>query len=102
METQKEVLLETLEGLETEDFKKFKWLLHQSEVLEGFTAIPKSQLENADRMDTVDLMKQTYSINTIQVAIMVLRKMKQNGQVENLSNTISKSTGRSLKRNLTN
>lgn len=49
-------------------------------------------------MDTVDRMAQTYSRNTIQVAIMVLKKINQNDLVKNLSHIISKPTGRSLKK----
>ncbi|XP_071324043.1 NACHT, LRR and PYD domains-containing protein 3-like isoform X2 [Trachinotus anak] len=87
MATPKEVLLGTLEDLGAEDFKKFKWYLQQQEVLEGFPAIRKSQLENADRLDTVDQMLKTYCINTIRVLRMVLGKINKNDLVENLSNT---------------
>lgn len=96
MMTPKEVLLGTLEDLEDTDFKKFKWLLQQPEVLDGFPAIPRSRLENADRVDTVDQMVQTYSINTIKVARKALGKINQNDLVRNLSNTISEPTGRSF------
>ncbi|XP_045917398.1 NACHT, LRR and PYD domains-containing protein 3-like [Micropterus dolomieu] len=89
METHKKVLLQTLEKLNAEDFKKFKWYLLQKELLEGFPTLPKSQLEKADRMDTVDHMVQIYSINTIEVARIVLVLMNQNDLVKNLSNTIS-------------
>lgn len=47
-------LLEILEVFVEAEFKKFKWLLQQADILEGFPAIPKSQLENADRLETVD------------------------------------------------
>ncbi|XP_036942743.1 protein NLRC3-like isoform X2 [Acanthopagrus latus] len=89
MATPEQVLLGTLEDLGEDDFKKFKWLLLQEGVLEGFPAIRKSRLENADRMDTVDQMVQTYCINTIKVTRMVLREINQNILMEKLSNTIS-------------
>ncbi|XP_073348428.1 protein NLRC3-like [Pagrus major] len=92
MATPKQVLLGTLEDLGEDDFKKFKWLLQQEGVVEGFTAIRKSRLENADRMDTVDQMVQTYCINTIKVTRMVLGEMNQNDLREKLSNTISEPT----------
>ncbi|XP_051264987.1 NACHT, LRR and PYD domains-containing protein 3 isoform X1 [Dicentrarchus labrax] len=92
MGTPKQVVLGTLEDLGAEDLKIFKWYLQQSEVLAGFPAIPKSRLENADRVDTVDQMVQTYCINTIKVTRMVLEKMNLNNMVENLSNTITKPT----------
>lgn len=97
METHKKVLLQTLEKLNAEDFKKFKWYLPQKGLLEGFPTLPKSQLEKADRMDTVDHMVQIYSINTIEVARRVLVLMNQNDLVKNLSNTISVPRGKSLK-----
>ncbi|XP_038583521.1 NACHT, LRR and PYD domains-containing protein 3-like [Micropterus salmoides] len=92
METHKKALLQTLENLNAEDFKKFKWYLPQKELLEGFPTLPKSQLEKADRMDTVDQMVQIYSINTIKVARIVLVLMNQNDLVKNLSNPITGST----------
>lgn len=95
MATSKVFLLGTLEDLGTEEFKKFKWYLQQSEVLEAFPAIPKSRLENAERVDTVDEMVQTYCINTIKVTKMVLGKMNKNDLVENLSKHTSEPTGKS-------
>ena len=96
MATLEQVLLGTLEDLGEDDFKKFKWLLQQEGVLEEFPTMRKSQLENADRMDTVDRMVQTYCINTIKVTRMVLGEINQNVLVERLSNAISEPTGRSL------
>ncbi|XP_042261365.1 NLR family CARD domain-containing protein 3-like [Thunnus maccoyii] len=89
MATPTEVLLECLEDLRADDFKKFKWYLCQRGELEGFKTIPKSRLENADRMDTVDLMVKNYCINTIKVTRMILGKINQNDLLERLSNTIS-------------
>ncbi|XP_075961319.1 NLR family CARD domain-containing protein 3-like [Anarhichas minor] len=88
METPKEVLLDTLEKLGADKFKKFKWLLE--EVIEDFPAIPKSRLENADRMDTVDQMVNNYGIdNIIKVTQIVLVKMCENDLVKSLSKTRS-------------
>lgn len=77
-----ESLLKTLEDLGAEDFKKFKWYLQQSEVLDGFPAIPKCRLESADRLDTVDQMVQTYSIDSIKVTNIVLGKINKNDPAE--------------------
>ncbi|XP_030001387.1 uncharacterized protein LOC115427121 [Sphaeramia orbicularis] len=84
METPKEMLLGSLRELFSEDFKMFKWYLHQGDILNqnGFSAIPKSKLENADKLDVVDLMDQTYDANIIKVATMVLVKMKRNDLVK--------------------
>ncbi|XP_078103363.1 protein NLRC3-like isoform X2 [Sander vitreus] len=87
METPKEVVLGILENLGADDFEKFKWYLQG--VLKDFPAIPKSKLENVNRVNTVDTMFQTYSINTIKVTRIVLVKINQNDLVENLSNIIS-------------
>uniref|UniRef100_A0A8C9X992 Pyrin domain-containing protein n=1 Tax=Sander lucioperca TaxID=283035 RepID=A0A8C9X992_SANLU len=93
METPKEVVLGILENLGADDFEKFKWYLQG--VLKDFTAIPKSKLENVNRVNTVDMMFQTYSINTIKVTRIVLVKINQNDLVENLSNIISEPAGKS-------
>ncbi|XP_075961284.1 protein NLRC3-like [Anarhichas minor] len=88
METPKEVLLDTLEELGDIQFKKFKWFLE--EVLEGFPAIPKSRLENADLMDTVDQMVNNYGIdNIIKVTQIVLVKIGENDLEKSLSKTRS-------------
>ncbi|XP_027130115.1 LOW QUALITY PROTEIN: NACHT, LRR and PYD domains-containing protein 3-like [Larimichthys crocea] len=87
MATHKRVLLETLEDLGADDFNKFKWFL-QEPVLEGFPAIKKCQLENANRTDTVDQMVTNYGINTMTVTRMVLVNMNLHGLVEKLPNTI--------------
>ncbi|XP_071375297.1 NACHT, LRR and PYD domains-containing protein 3-like [Centroberyx affinis] len=85
----KELLLETLNDLGDEDFKSFRWFLQQGDILEGFPAIPKSQLEKADRLDTVDQMVQTYSENTLEVTKKVLMKINRNDLVQSLSNNSS-------------
>ena len=95
MATPKQIIFRTLENLGDEDFQKFKW--HLQGALEGFPAIPKCRLEKANRMDTVDQMVQTYCINTIKVTRMVLGEINQNDLRDQLSNTISEPSGRSLK-----
>ncbi|KAI9545225.1 hypothetical protein NQZ68_038255, partial [Dissostichus eleginoides] len=56
----KEELWRTLQNLKEDDFKHFKWFLEEENLLEGFSGIPVSRLETADRKDTVDLMVQNY------------------------------------------
>ncbi|XP_059211866.1 NACHT, LRR and PYD domains-containing protein 12-like [Centropristis striata] len=75
MATTEVELLSILEDLGDEDFEKFKWFLQGA--LEGIQAIPKSRLENANRMKTVDQMIQTYSINATEVARTVKEKINQ-------------------------
>ncbi|XP_030591303.1 NACHT, LRR and PYD domains-containing protein 3-like [Archocentrus centrarchus] len=99
-------LLGILEDLADGEFKKFKWFLQQAEVLDGFPAIPRSQLDHSDRMDTVTEMKETYNKNAAEVTIKVLKLIKKNDLVQRLSNlnTSSKETltdcHRKLKSNL--
>lgn len=87
-------LLETLEHLTDEEFKKFKWFLQQAEALESFPAISKSQLQNADRMDTVDEIKENYNKNAVEVIIKVLKLIKKNDLVQHLLNLNSTSKGK--------
>lgn len=78
-------LLETLEDLTDKELKTFKWYLQQPDFLKNLVTIPKSQLENADRPDTVDVMVQTYSHLCVEVAKRVLKRMRRNDLVERLS-----------------
>uniref|UniRef100_A0A3P8S037 NACHT domain-containing protein n=1 Tax=Amphiprion percula TaxID=161767 RepID=A0A3P8S037_AMPPE len=97
MLTPPEVLLGTLQDLGEEEFKEFKWRLRQKGALEDFPAIPKCDLENADRMDTVDEMFKTYCINTIKVTVMVLEKISKNDLVQNIPETMKEPAGKSGK-----
>uniref|UniRef100_A0A3B5AXG7 Pyrin domain-containing protein n=1 Tax=Stegastes partitus TaxID=144197 RepID=A0A3B5AXG7_9TELE len=65
MLTPPEVLLQTLQDLGAEDFKEFKWYLWQKGALEDFPSIPKCELENTDRMDTVDEIISANTVNTL-------------------------------------
>ncbi|XP_059204006.1 NACHT, LRR and PYD domains-containing protein 12-like isoform X2 [Centropristis striata] len=79
-------LLATLKDLANEEFKEFKWFLQQADVLEGFPAIPKSQLVNADRLDTVDEIMEAYDKNAVEVTIKVLKLFKKNDLAQRLLN----------------
>lgn len=87
-------LLATLEDLSDGEFKKFKWFLQQPEVLEGFPAIPRCQLENADRLDSVNEITDTYNKNAVEVTIKVLKMIKKNDLVQRLSNINTTSKGK--------
>ncbi|KAM9346069.1 NACHT, LRR and PYD domains-containing protein 3-like [Symphorus nematophorus] len=82
----RELLLETLEDLGDEELKIFKWFLQQAEILEDFPAIPKSHLEKADRLDTLDLIVQTHNEECVEVTKKVLTKINRNDLVQSLSN----------------
>ncbi|KAM4527600.1 NACHT, LRR and PYD domains-containing protein 3-like isoform 2-T3 [Odontesthes bonariensis] len=79
-------LLGILEDLAEEEFRKFQWILQQKEILKEFPAIPRCKLENADRMNTVSELIETYSKNAVEVTINVLKLMKKNDLVQRLLN----------------
>ncbi|XP_029923650.1 NLR family CARD domain-containing protein 3-like [Myripristis murdjan] len=58
-------------------------------MMKPFPAIPKCDLETADRLDTVDLMVQTYDEDNVEVTRKVLSKMNKNDLVQHLSGTSS-------------
>ncbi|TDH02483.1 hypothetical protein EPR50_G00173620 [Perca flavescens] len=91
----KERLLNTLKDLSDEEFKEFKWFLQQPEILVGFPAIPKNQLEKADRLDTVDKIIQTFSRQSVEVVKLVLKKINRNDLVEKLSSINTGAQGES-------
>uniref|UniRef100_A0A8C8IX14 Pyrin domain-containing protein n=1 Tax=Oncorhynchus tshawytscha TaxID=74940 RepID=A0A8C8IX14_ONCTS len=79
-----ERLLATLEELVTDELKMFQWFLNQ-DVLEGFSSIPSSRLENADRQDTMDKMVDTYGPEgAVKISLEILRRMEQNNLAEQL------------------
>ncbi|KAK9540722.1 hypothetical protein VZT92_003157 [Zoarces viviparus] len=79
------LLLETLEDLPKCDFDKFKWFLRNGV---DFTPIPRFYLENADRMDTVDRMVETYGEEmAVSNAVEVLKEMRHNYEAEQLKNS---------------
>lgn len=79
-----DLLLETLEDLNSEDFKTFKWRLTHR-VLEECTPIPKARLDDAKRTDTVSALMEHYmEQSAVNVTIEVLKKMKNNLAAEKL------------------
>ncbi|TDH02488.1 hypothetical protein EPR50_G00173680 [Perca flavescens] len=86
MESDKGVLLKTLEELKDEEFKKFKWSLHE--------AIPQNQREKADYVDTVDKIIQTFSHQSVEKVKEVLKNINRNDLVEKLSSTSTGAQGK--------
>ncbi|KAM9346066.1 NACHT, LRR and PYD domains-containing protein 3-like [Symphorus nematophorus] len=81
-----ELLFGVLQHLGNEEFKHFQWFLKQDGIVEGFRAIPKCQLEEADRQDTVDKMVEAYSRpGALQITVEVLKKINRNDLVEEFS-----------------
>uniref|UniRef100_G3PJT8 Pyrin domain-containing protein n=1 Tax=Gasterosteus aculeatus TaxID=69293 RepID=G3PJT8_GASAC len=94
MEKVKKDILKTLEQLKEEDFQRFKWYLKNNSSPEDPRSIPPCDLQNADRMNTVDLMVRCYDTDSVQVAVKVLEEMQMNDLAEKLSKT--NSTGKLL------
>nr|XP_040025526.1 NACHT, LRR and PYD domains-containing protein 6-like [Gasterosteus aculeatus aculeatus] len=92
MEKVKKEILIILKELKEEDFKEFKWHLNHPSP-EDHRSIPRSDLENKDRMDTVDLMEQYYGKDSVQVAVEVLKEIQRNDLAEKLSKMNFYTTG---------
>lgn len=89
-------LLNTLENLNNDDFRTFKWHLRQDSSLEGVSAIKESKLEGAARHDTVDLMVKCYKTDgALKVTEKVLQMMCRSDLVEELSKIGSGPEGQS-------
>ena len=87
MATLKEELLNVLENLKEDEFKKFKWFLEQDDILEGFKGITVAHLENAGRQDTVDLMIQKHQDHgALQLTKKILEDISRNDLVQRLQN----------------
>eukprot|EP00064_Thunnus_orientalis_P024386 superscaffoldBa00010380_g24678 len=80
-------LLKTLKELRDDEFRNFKWYLQESDILEGSSGISKSDLDKADRSDTVDKIVETYNQQSVEVVKKTLEKINRNDLVEKLSNT---------------
>nr|XP_033495561.1 uncharacterized protein LOC117265273 isoform X1 [Epinephelus lanceolatus] len=73
-------LFKMLKELTEEEFKEFKWYLLR---------ISKSQRQNTDRVDLVNLMLQTYTQESVEVAKDILKEIGRNDLVQLLSDTSS-------------
>ncbi|XP_078027620.1 uncharacterized protein LOC144464477 isoform X4 [Epinephelus lanceolatus] len=73
-------LFKMLKELTDEEFKEFKWYLLR---------ISKSQRQNTDRVDLVNLMLQTYTQESVEVAKDILKEIGRNDLVQLLSDTSS-------------
>lgn len=79
--------MKTLKELGDDEFKDFKRHLQQLNIPGGSSVIPKSDLEKADRSDTVDKIVETYIQQSVEVVRKILKKINRNDLVEKLSNT---------------
>uniref|UniRef100_A0A3B4WPX2 Pyrin domain-containing protein n=1 Tax=Seriola lalandi dorsalis TaxID=1841481 RepID=A0A3B4WPX2_SERLL len=81
----------------SKQFKDFKWYLQQPDIMEGYHTITVSDLEKAERRDTVDLMVQTCGFHgALEVSRTVLQKINRNDLVQSLSDSSSATEGQSV------
>ncbi|XP_073332623.1 caspase b-like [Pagrus major] len=79
-----QLILDTLDELGADEFKRFRWYLTQS-VLDDCQPIRKGHLENADRPDTVNKMIDSYSEDmAVNVTAEILKRMNHNNAAEKL------------------
>ncbi|TMS23885.1 NACHT, LRR and PYD domains-containing protein 6 [Larimichthys crocea] len=72
------LIIDTLDELGTEEFKRFRWNLTQP-VLAGCEPIRKGHIENADRQDTVSKMIESYGEEmAVNVTAEILKRMSHN------------------------
>uniref|UniRef100_A0A671PRA0 Pyrin domain-containing protein n=1 Tax=Sinocyclocheilus anshuiensis TaxID=1608454 RepID=A0A671PRA0_9TELE len=80
MASVEDLLLSSLEELGKDDLKKFQWHLKKHE------CISTSEIENADRLKTVDKLVACFGEEAVQITVGILRNMKQNHLAEQLEN----------------
>lgn len=79
----KEIVLEYLENLTSDDLKRFKW--HLTEGVDNFKIIPKRKLEKADSCDILTCMIDQYKVDgAAEVTVTILKKMNKNNDAKQL------------------
>uniref|UniRef100_A0A3B3TGD2 Pyrin domain-containing protein n=1 Tax=Paramormyrops kingsleyae TaxID=1676925 RepID=A0A3B3TGD2_9TELE len=73
-----------MDDLVDDELKRFKFHLN-TQVMDGFQPVPVSQLERADRIDTIKKMKNHYNTEgALQITHAILKKMEMNDLGENI------------------
>ncbi|ROL51219.1 NACHT, LRR and PYD domains-containing protein 6 [Anabarilius grahami] len=84
MASVKDLLKKSLDELEEAELKKFRWHLRNDN-----ENISKSDMENADRLKTVDKMVECFGPEeAVKITVEILRKMNQNNLAEQLENKL--------------
>jgi len=82
MASVKVLLKNSLKNLVEEDLKEFQW-----ELLNDHECITKSEMENADRLKTVDKMVEHFGPEeAVKITVEILRNINQNNLAEQLEN----------------
>ncbi|KAI7803536.1 envoplakin-like [Triplophysa rosa] len=78
-----EQLLQTLDNLDSDNLKRFRWYLKQER------SVSASHLENADSVDIVDKMVECFGAKgAFNTTLNILRKLKQNNLADQLENNL--------------
>ncbi|XP_041961111.1 NACHT, LRR and PYD domains-containing protein 6-like [Alosa sapidissima] len=88
-----DLLFRTLDDLESEDLKRFRTYLFDSEGnMEGFKPIPKGKLEDSDATDVASKMKEAYGgEGSVKMTLTILRKMNLNNLADKLERDAAES-----------
>ncbi len=80
MASVKELLLKSLEELKKEDLEKFQWYLEKDH-----ECITTSDMENADRLQTVDKLVESFGPEeAVKITVCMLEKIMRKDLVEQL------------------
>ncbi|XP_069840513.1 uncharacterized protein [Dendropsophus ebraccatus] len=89
--TVRDALVYALENLEKMGFKKFRKQLHEIEVKENYRRIPRGKLEDKDRGDIADLIREYYKdVYGAEVTLAVLDKINEKKVAEELEEDLRK------------
>ncbi|XP_069841063.1 uncharacterized protein [Dendropsophus ebraccatus] len=89
--TVRDALVYALENLEKMGFKKFRKQLHEMEVKENYRRIPRGKLEDKDRGDIADLIREYYKdVYGAEVTLAVLDKINEKKVAEELEEDLRK------------
>lgn len=81
-------ILGKLEDLIDEEFKKFKWMLHNQQPNNSTkNSLTKHALENATREETVDLLVEKYPDEYFDITAKVLQECGHNDMATSLLNS---------------
>ncbi|CAH2307969.1 Hypothetical predicted protein [Pelobates cultripes] len=87
--TTRGLILSALEDLLEVDFRRFKNHLNDATIITGFGPIPRGRLENADRMDTANIVYNHFSErNSLIATIITLEAIDQRSLADRLRNEI--------------
>ncbi|XP_063285120.1 pyrin-like [Pelobates fuscus] len=87
--TTRGLILSALDELLDADFRRFKNHLNDATIIPGFGPIPRGRLENADRVETANIVYNHFSErNSLNATFETLNAINQRNLADRLSNEI--------------